>query len=248
MAAAVPSAGAAQVVAPPPAQAVHPLLQGLVVVPSEDTGPAVEDSLSACVDDFWSRAVSSPESLALGDAYQNLLRPANLLNAVKTEINPELKQALPKGTTIRDLNMKTTQNAFLKATYGVTSMLHSIMTVQDLSETGTRQQLVTTGSEVLKALAFGSAKVNANRRAALKSQLARPFRHLCELKQSNHSFLLGADLSKSVKDATEASKLSASLAIQRRRGRRGKPGGYRHRQHRGNLSFSGSPRKKGGEC
>ena len=80
--AAQPAAGA-QVAVP-----VHPLLRGVVVTPEEETAPPVEDSLAGCLDDFWSRAVTDPDSLQLKAVYDSFLRPANLLNLVRTEINP----------------------------------------------------------------------------------------------------------------------------------------------------------------
>ena len=228
---------------------VHPLLQSLVVQPEEETGPAVEDSLASCIDDFWTRAIQDPDSLNLKECYDALLRPANLLNLVRTEVNPEMKNLLPRPVTMRDTAQKSVQNILLKAAYGSAMILHSIMTCPDLNAQATWQTLVAVGANVLKCLAFGNAKVNTNRRLAIKPQLSKKYRHLCDLKQAAHSFLLGADLTKSVKDLTEASKLSSHLAVQRRRrqgqGRRShRHSGYRQ-QYRGNSFLAN---QKGGEA
>ena len=136
---------------------------------------------------------------------------------VRTEVNPELKSLLPRSITIRDMAHRTTQNAILKAAYGVASMINSVFTVPDLTAQSTRQALVDTGAMVMKCLAYGSAKTNQTRRLALKPQLSKRFRNLCDFKQASHAYLLGADLTKSVQELTEASKLSSHIAVQRRR-------------------------------
>ena len=45
---------------------------------------------------------------------------------MKTEINPEMRSMLPRGVNIKDMALKTTKNAILKAAYARTQMLHSI--------------------------------------------------------------------------------------------------------------------------
>ena len=107
------------------------------------------------------------------------------------------------------------------------------MTSTDLNSPETRQELVATAANVMKCLAFASAKVNQNRRLALKPQLAKRYRNLCDYKQASHMYLLGADLTKSVKDMSEASKLGSHIAVQRRRQNRSqgrRQGGRRFRQ------------------
>ena len=205
-------------------QGVHPLLRNFEIKDKELVSPEVEQSLAAIIDDYFRRAATGVASLELKDTYETLLRPSNVNNLIKTELNPELKQkrgGISKAAIVKDGSGRGVQNALVRAGVALTLIANEVLAPSDKSAPDL-MKILNLCMLGLKCTAYGVHRLNSFRRQLLKPQLVYCFQSLCDESQEQLQYLLPPDLAAILRAESEKQKVAIPLTnnAQKRKGRK----------------------------
>jgi|GEM_PF-4351896 len=176
------------------------------VVTVAEAGPPINSALAKTCDNIWLKARSAQEVKEL-----QALKPGNISNIRKMDMNEEVIHNLNRFTRSRDIRMRSVQGTFVHAAYPVITLMSDAM---NRDRELNRQEIVDAGMTAVKLLAHGNRNLNSMRRELLKSQVAPKFQRMCngENVEANASGLLfGNDVAKQMKDIDESVRLGQKM-------------------------------------
>ena len=176
-----------------------------VEVAEEEVGPPVSEAIRQCFDSLWDQGVTNPENLAIKDTYASIYRPSNVETLVKTNINDEISDNLPRGIQRRDSLPKAVQNSIVKGTLGLMDLVSNLPVMRSEE----RKDILTRTIKIIRCLAYGNSKINLLRRLQFKPYLGPSLKKLAlKPKKPSHNWLYGTEILDEVRDQEAARKIS----------------------------------------
>ena len=176
-----------------------------VEVPEEEVGPPVTESIRQCFDQLWDQGISNAEHLNIKDTYATIYRPSNVESLIKTSINDEISDNLPRGVQRRDSLPKAVQNSLVKGTLGLMDLVSNLPPLKPEE----RKDILTRTLKIIRCLSYGNSKINLLRRLQFKPYLGPSLKKLViKPKKPSHQWLYGTDILDEVRDQEAARKMS----------------------------------------
>lgn len=149
------------------------------------------------------------------DLIEKLPTPANCQRLEVVRVNPEIFNSVKKEIKTDDVMLQKAQKPLLKGITAVAKVLTNLINDDKGKEanesSGVITQAMQTLSESLSLLCDASHEIDLRRRALFKSDMNPEYRLLCSDQQPVKELLFGTELGKSVKDLTEASKVTSKI-------------------------------------
>ena len=186
----------------------------------EEVGPPLEnDKFPQIFDAIWNQPISNPSKNRMKKIYSVVYRPNNVNNIVKTQVNPLVKNALPKEAFKKDSHPKSIQTAVIKGALAVAGVMDKLEAAPHFD---TKREVQVKLLQTLRCLSHASNKTNELRRKILKPHLDKKFHPACDKpKKPSHLWLFGEDVVEELKEAEQVTRIERSLS-QQKRGRRGR--------------------------
>lgn len=188
----------------------EPDLQDLIDIfeVQDKCGPEVSSKLAAVMNSGIRAHVSDEKVKELVEKY---LRPANCGNMTVPKVNPEVWGKLKMNTRSQDIRFQNTQMLQLKAMVPVIQILDQILEAKEKNQTLSPKALRPLAKDAVALMTIGFTNLAQRRRDLIKPDLSGAFKQLCGYQNPITEYLFGEDLSKQIKDISEAQKVAYSV-------------------------------------
>ena len=175
-------------------------------------GENLNEDLSVLLTDLLCKGASKESRDELIEKYPT---PGNCQRLEVVGVNPEIFNSVQKDVKTDDVMLQKAQKPLLKGITAVAKGLTDIMNASEADDKVISENLVTSTMQVLSdslsLLSDASHEIDLRRRALFKSDMKSEYRLLCSDQHPVKDLLLGTELGKSVKDLTEASKVTSKI-------------------------------------
>ena len=190
-------------------------------------GENLNADLSLLLTDLLCQGASKESRDELVEKYPT---PGNCQRLEVVRVNPEIFNSVRKDVKTDDVMLQKAQKPLLKGITAVAKGLTDLMDASEAEDKAFSEKLMTNTMQVLSdslsLLSDASHEIDLRRRALFKSDMKSEYRLLCSDQHPVKDLLFGTELGKSVKDLTEASKVTSKIAS-------------RHTGYKRNASASG---------
>ena len=143
-------------------------------------------------------------------------QPREIANALEViRVNPEIFNSVRTDVKTDDVMLQKAQKPLLKGITAAAKGLTDLMNASEADDKAISENLVTSTMQVLSdslsLLSDASHEIDLRRRALFKSDMKSEYRLLCSDQHPVKDLLLGTELGKSVKDLTEASRVTSKI-------------------------------------
>ncbi|XP_046553072.1 uncharacterized protein LOC124262610 [Haliotis rubra] len=192
----------------------------------EDTSEKIRTDLAQTVNDGVSKQPTMAKIKTVMDRYK---RPENCEGLTVPRINEEIWHQAKAHTKSKDLKSQHLQGLLIKAMIPLVQITDSLMAVvtdgKELDIKGTMRKAMDT----IRLLAAAHADLNTKRRESFKQDLSGPYKRLCSASGPTTKYLFGDDLTKRIKEISEANRLGKKIF---QPNSRDKPKGKSYQYHR----------------
>lgn len=206
----------------------------MVNKPSHD-GEDLESDLSELLEELLSKGASKESREELIEKYPT---PANCQRLEVVRVNPEIFNSVKKELKTEDVMLQKAQKPLLKGITAVANVLTKMMkSTNHENQTSTEMApLMTTLSDSLSLLCDASHEIDLRRRALFKPDMKAEYRLLCSEQHPVQDLLFGNELGKSVKDLTEASKVTSKISSKSNKNKKATSSGNNYSGQRGRYT------------
>lgn len=178
-----------------------------------NNGDDLDSDLSELLTELLSKGASKDSR---DDLIDKLPTPGNCQRLEVVRVNPEIFNSVRKEVKTDDVMLQKAQKPLLKGITAVANVLTDFMTAEKDKNIPTEmadllKKSMQTLSDSLSLLSDASHEIDLRRRSLFKSDMKSEYRLLCSDQSPVKELLFGTELGKSVKDLTEASKVTSKI-------------------------------------
>ena len=187
-----------------------------VVNKPQQDGEDLAPELSELVKQLLSKGMSKEARDELMDKFPT---PGNCNRLEVVRVNPEIFNSVRKEVKTEDVMLQKAQKPLLKGIIAVTRILDDFMKAEKNEKPlPSSVSVMKILSDSISLLSDASHEIDLRRRTLFKGDMKTEYRLLCsDQNPVENGLLFGTELGKSVKDLTEASKVTSKVAMKQKR-------------------------------
>ena len=172
----------------------------------------LNEDLSVLLTDLLYKGASKESRDELIETYPT---PGKCQHLEVVRVDPEIFNSVRKDIKTDDVMLQKAQKPLSKGITAVAKGLTDLMNASEADDKAISENVMTSTMQVpsdsLSLLSDASHEIDLRRRALFKSDMKSEYRLLCSDQHPVKDLLLGTKLGKSVKDLTEASKVTSKI-------------------------------------
>lgn len=174
----------------------------------DKVGPKIEEGLASVVTNLLQKRAPKDK---LKDIFKETLRPENVELLQSPKVNREIWSKMFPNQKSRDIRLCKVTNYAMKAMILLVKLLNDINDDKSKHKP-TESDISKTVFQALVCLSASNHQMSVNRRDLIKPVLKNDYAQLCSASTPVTTFLFGDDLSKNMKDISEANKMGTNVS------------------------------------
>ena len=176
--------------------------------PQKATSPPIDSQIAVLINNMLVGGLSAE---MVKERLEKNLPPENCENLSVTTLNEEVWDLLPRKSRSVDLAFQAVQATMLQGTAALTNLVGHLVTGISKGDTPNTRDGLNHVMDSIALLGNANWKINMKRRELIKPDLNPAFTRLCREEIKPTLKLFGDDLSKHMKDMSEATKVSKQM-------------------------------------